>query len=584
MPKDLIDLVREMWERSGDDGEIPSYKVAASRYFKLAHDVYDHVRWHKTLLDFAVAADKGGLESILDRDRIWDFDEMERLCLKTKKKIRILCHGLLEVEDLNLTAYPTSVQELIWLYTSMQVQFAHRCVIDFLDDTVSGAALLDACGWSQDEVEARWAGSDMVIGRSLITNSTSHEVPLIDRIAVTNNKMYVKRGPHLSTMERILYDLTRLKSKNSYRNIIFHKCIEWHFGGMKFDHPMWEYAEQSIFNHDPLKNEFLASAAKETSIPFMKKLIENLSTTDFLSALPAIFRGLSAKHDLEVIDLDDIIEHAMGVITLTEQILTRLLGVSTLKTGIASLKAVTGESLEQLQRLTCSWFLSDWFVFDYNLLDKEFKTLVRAILYQVVLSLPVLEDWNQTILLLIDQQNSLLSVCRQSNFHGRRPYPTCCFTINLATAFQIILHWITFDTMNPRSNDNSYEPRLPEGATPSLRVMASYGRNQMVYAHTSWLEYAKEDGDKISESLLRSLLTGTRIEWEPIFDKQERREVGSNKRELFDYLVAKFGDCQGIPAHPWTWWCIADVSGQKETEDEASPQPLMELLYEIWDS
>ncbi|KAF5236292.1 hypothetical protein FAUST_6640 [Fusarium austroamericanum] len=592
MPKDLIDLVREMWERSGDDGELPSYKATASRYFKLAHDVDDYALYHNSVLDFAVAADKGGLEFILDQDRIWDFDEMERLCLKTKKEIRILCHGLLEVADQNFLAYPTSVLELNKFYRTMQVRFAHRCVIDFLDDTVSGAALLGACGWSEEEVKARLAGSDMVLSRAFIINSTPHEVPPpTDHIHVTNNKMYLTHLPWDSLMECIMQNLTLLKRKNYYHNIIFHKFIEWHFGGMQFDRPIWSYSGQSIFNHDPIRNEFLASAAKITSTPFMKKLIENLYTNDFLSALPAIFRGLSAKYQRRETGPDDNVDLAMRVITLTEQILTRLRVVSKVEKGMVSLKAVTGESLEELQRLTCSWFLSNCVGFNYSLLDKEFKTLVRAILHQIALAFPVVEDWNQLILLIIDQENnSILSVSHQVNFHSFDYCSTCCFTINLATAFQIVLHSITFDTMDPRSNDSSYEPRLPEGATPSLRVMASYHKiqhrkNQGSYEDEGWLDYAEEGGDKVSESLLRSLLTGTRIEWEAILDEgQERREVASDKHELCYYLVARLGDTWGIPAHPWTWWFIADVSGQKETKDETSPQPLMEVLYKIWDS
>ncbi|KAF0636494.1 hypothetical protein FPSE5266_02824 [Fusarium pseudograminearum] len=406
MPRDLIDLVREMWERSGDDGEIPSYKVSASRYFKLAHGARGYNLWQSRVLDFAIAVDKGGLESILDRDRIWDVDEIERLCLKTKKEIRIVCHGLLEVDDADKT--PQTFLPRIVFYRNMRIQFAHRCVIDFLDDTVIGATLLGACGWSEDEVKARLDASDMVLSRPWATSYTSHEVPPIDYIAVTNNNIYLKHPPWKSPMERIMHNLTLLETKNSCHDIIFHKLIEWHFGGMEFDRAIWAFSGQSIFNHDPLRNEFLASVAKSASIPFIQKLIENLSTKEFLSALPALFRGLSATYSWPTPGPDNNVDRAMRVMTLTKQILTRLLVVSTVDKGIVSLKAVTGESLEALQRLTCSWFLSNCVGFNYNLLDKEFKTFVRAILYQVVLSLPVVEDWNQTILLLIDQQNSSL--------------------------------------------------------------------------------------------------------------------------------------------------------------------------------
>ncbi|KAM0300638.1 hypothetical protein ACHAPM_005915 [Fusarium culmorum] len=144
MPRDLIDLVREMWERSGDDGEIPSYKVSASRYFKLARDESHYGAWHDSVLEYAIASDKGGKESVLDPDRVWDVEKVERLCLKTRKEINILCRGLLEVVDGDFAVKLHTPR--LEICRRMRVQFAHRCVVDFLDDTESGAALLDACG------------------------------------------------------------------------------------------------------------------------------------------------------------------------------------------------------------------------------------------------------------------------------------------------------------------------------------------------------------------------------------------------------------------------------------------------------
>ncbi|CZS85818.1 unnamed protein product [Fusarium graminearum] len=68
MPRDLIDLVQGMWERSGEDGEIPSYRASASRYFNLVQGLdYDyHGLWKMSILMITIASDKRGLESMLD--------------------------------------------------------------------------------------------------------------------------------------------------------------------------------------------------------------------------------------------------------------------------------------------------------------------------------------------------------------------------------------------------------------------------------------------------------------------------------------------------------------------------------------
>ncbi|KAI6765284.1 hypothetical protein HG531_012383 [Fusarium graminearum] len=68
MPRDLIDLVQGMWERSGEDGEIPSYRASASRYFNLVQGLdYDyHGLWKMSILMITITSDKRGLESMLD--------------------------------------------------------------------------------------------------------------------------------------------------------------------------------------------------------------------------------------------------------------------------------------------------------------------------------------------------------------------------------------------------------------------------------------------------------------------------------------------------------------------------------------
>lgn len=110
MPRDLIDLVQEMWERSGEDGEIPSYRASASRYFNLAQGLdYDyHGLWKISILMITIASDKKGLESMLDLNRVWHVDELARMCSKTLEELHVVCHGLLEVKE----KFPTNLNRL----------------------------------------------------------------------------------------------------------------------------------------------------------------------------------------------------------------------------------------------------------------------------------------------------------------------------------------------------------------------------------------------------------------------------------------------------------------------------------------
>ncbi|OBS22751.1 hypothetical protein FPOA_09080 [Fusarium poae] len=416
MPRDLIDLVREMWERSGEDGEIKSYRRAASQYFNLAQgeETDEDKLSNSSILVMAIASDPRGLESMLDVNRTWDVDELERLCSKTEEELRIVCHGLLEVKEERLSTsklFPKRVE----VYRNRKVLFAHRCVIDFLRDTESGSALLAACGWCEDEVKARLQGTVMVLARFSLRLDVSKMYSLVCSYynEIVNGKRYILRGAIDNSIEGVMRHLGHFDPKLPYRDLLFHKCIQWHFAGIPFDRTMWACSGRSVFVQDPLRNEFLASAAKAASTSFMETLIGRLSTVDFLSAIPAIFRGLATgfgRHESEVGGPEEYSRFVVKMITLTKQILARLLGLKEEDEKDIPLKAVTGETREDLQRLACSWFLGIWIGFNCDPLEKEVKTSVREILHLVTLSLPTVQDWNESMLLFLERTNDTLTI------------------------------------------------------------------------------------------------------------------------------------------------------------------------------
>ncbi|CEI70524.1 unnamed protein product [Fusarium venenatum] len=407
MPRDLIDLVREMWERSGEDGEITSYRHAASRYFNLAQGIEsdEDDLLKSTILLLAIASDKQDLESMLDIDHVWSIDELEKMCSRTEDELRIVCHGLLEVKEEG-RATSDLLPERIDVYRNKQVLFAHRCVIDFLRTTESGAALLGACGWCKDEVKARLEGTFMILYRSVFKPGASDVDTFLPTLfdEIINDKRYILRREVDNSLDRIMRHLDSFDDELPYRNLLLRKCIEWHFTRNSFNRSTWACSGKSIFVQDPLRNEFLASAAKAGTTSFMETLLGRLSSEDFLSSLPAIFRGLSAGYgqdETEIGGPEESSRCVIKIIALTKLILSRLLSLKAEAEETMLLKAVTGETTEELQRLACSWFLGIWIGFNSDQKEKEIKTSVHEILHLVTLSLPTMEDWNESILLFL---------------------------------------------------------------------------------------------------------------------------------------------------------------------------------------
>ncbi|KAJ4253795.1 hypothetical protein NW762_010189 [Fusarium torreyae] len=139
-PTDLKRLFQDMWERSGDDGDI--YRVVASRYFNLALAAREDCSVSAgtdSLISYAIASEDRTLESILDSDHELTETVLYARCNQVEKELRVVCHGLLDVVELEfssitLTKGPTCLTS----YTNRKVQFMHRSAVDFFNDTVSG--------------------------------------------------------------------------------------------------------------------------------------------------------------------------------------------------------------------------------------------------------------------------------------------------------------------------------------------------------------------------------------------------------------------------------------------------------------
>lgn len=169
MPRDLIKLVRDMWERSGDDGDLPSYRASASRYFNLALTQFTtpgltqftNLGNAYSFLNFTIASKGRTIGDTMDLGHTWDVAELVAMCSATEKELSVVCHGLLEAKVdtyLPIGMLPKPFR----CYGKMSATFTHRCVFDFLQDTEDGSALLSACGWHEGEAVGRRFGANMI--------------------------------------------------------------------------------------------------------------------------------------------------------------------------------------------------------------------------------------------------------------------------------------------------------------------------------------------------------------------------------------------------------------------------------------
>ncbi|KAM0244229.1 hypothetical protein ACHAP5_006442 [Fusarium lateritium] len=168
-PRDIMKLFQDIWERSGDDGDVASYQVTASRYLNLALvaqrcvQKYAHCTFERfhSLLAIAIALDTREVVSMLDQVRIAPIPDILAKCSIVEQELRTICCGFLEIGGLDISGGGERVHECLLDYVNKNISFIHRCAVDYLTDTESGALLLGACGWSEEESKARLLGGVM---------------------------------------------------------------------------------------------------------------------------------------------------------------------------------------------------------------------------------------------------------------------------------------------------------------------------------------------------------------------------------------------------------------------------------------
>ncbi|KAI6774853.1 hypothetical protein HG530_001611 [Fusarium avenaceum] len=326
-PSDLTKLYVDMWDRIGDDAQLPSIRALASRYFNLvivSRRLSDY-RWNNdqerdsimncmsSLLVMAIAIEDMSMESMLSKGRAITAGELSARCAKVDDEVRLVCRGLLEV------ASPEQESEYVtWKgdqrlcdSNSRKVDFIHRSAFDFLMDTDHGLQCLRVCGLSESDHVSRLIAAHLVRSRFICVSLRLDFQPtdiwrtVRYRAGCTN--------PYLRVAMTIVLD-NRLALQQPLRNGFLYMIREWQSSGLSGGHMNWAMPRYLHHSMSPLELEFIEAGIyaaflnghREYSPIYMsrtssdeaatnaKALLYHYSTARLLNAIPLVLRALSS--------------------------------------------------------------------------------------------------------------------------------------------------------------------------------------------------------------------------------------------------------------------------------------------------
>ncbi|KAF4964560.1 hypothetical protein FSARC_7519 [Fusarium sarcochroum] len=319
-PTDLKRIFIDMWGRAGDDGELPSYRVTASRYFNLAITarILDRKRRHRqmdgkphlrypirSLLVMTTALDDKPIASILSRGRDVQVEELRAKCSKAEDELRVVCRGLLEVTNSKeADMFKFVGDKRLCDYNLKKVEFIHRCAFDFFMETEVGHESLNACCWSRTEQASRLLAGHLIKARFLCCE------PVHFRSRKFGNKTYVE----VLEMDPQLYvalDITwnHFEGEITVQNNMLQAIKDWQVSGLFYEHVHWTYPQGSKTLSNPKELEFLENAIRttqdEASISYVTDLLDHYSMDLVIDCIPIILRGLSGLYDARRYDYRD---------------------------------------------------------------------------------------------------------------------------------------------------------------------------------------------------------------------------------------------------------------------------------------
>ncbi|KAI6758339.1 hypothetical protein HG530_010579 [Fusarium avenaceum] len=260
-PRDIMELFQDIWERSGKDGDVASYRVTASQYLNLVlaatrlqqdgHS-YSISQLPHSFLVVAMASETRDVKSMLDPARRIAVPDFLERCSKVELELPITCCGLLEVNDREINFGTTEVLDSLMHHDKKTIRFVHRCAIDYLTDTESGAALLGACRWSKEEPIARLLGGYMMRGRFLKTGP-----PRIFFDHIADGRRFFRPTRTYTCLDAVLSFIeSGVLSGSSWPEFFIRTSRKWQLAGAFQQQFFWSHPGRSACGTSELEIQF----------------------------------------------------------------------------------------------------------------------------------------------------------------------------------------------------------------------------------------------------------------------------------------------------------------------------------------
>ncbi|KAH6954447.1 hypothetical protein DER45DRAFT_312186 [Fusarium avenaceum] len=543
-PRDIVKLFQDIWERSGEDGDVASYRVTASRYLNLVLAVkrfqeqeafYGISEQAHSFLVLAMASETRDVKSMLDTARRIEISDFLERCRKVEQELPITCCGLLEVSDREIDFGDNKVPDSLMHYDKKTVRFVHRCAIDYLIDTESGATLLRACRWLKEEPIARLIGGYMIRSRFLKTKP-----PHVYFNHVTNGRRYfISTRIHTCLYHVLGFIGSGVFFESIWPEFFIRMSRRWQLAGMFRQQSAWSYPGRTLYVTDPLEIEFIQIATDQCTFYPVSRLLTELSARQFLDSIPAIARGLTRS------------TKQTKCISVTKAILMRLLDLSNVKEIISSPKA------RALCRDT-SCRLWSWF---FMTVVVEMKVKLAPpfldVLHLFTVTITDTEDWHRPLSLYLRRQE------KHRRFFQTFPetylyYWEYFVILNFATAYTISLSICDSQGFVPK-----HIPDFIREVQPRFQpIVFQNGMSGCFYA--IWPDQQDELGAQLMASILAAYPSPNT---ESSISGDGMPFITQWPNEIFRYLIDTVGHMDDMPVHSW-WpgWEIRDIDEEQSTE------------------
>jgi len=243
LPSGLENLYVTMWSSLGEDERLYRREAANLLKFALLHQE-NSVCWPLSLFGLVVALEPDLVGTVFTTGKLLSLRRVVMACERMKKRLSVICAGLLEVGLLRGAKWPVDTsdqtdcinatdisspcllrrdadvseeqdadwQMLYFMHNETRVNFVHRSAIDFLSDTVTGQQILYHADLTDLEVCTRLLKGDfaayaMRLSSPYLSGLMNH-IDFVHNMFTTRLHQTVDNEPQGRDILQVLHDYT----------------------------------------------------------------------------------------------------------------------------------------------------------------------------------------------------------------------------------------------------------------------------------------------------------------------------------------------------------------------------------------